>query len=103
MIWERHATDMMCCYVFAAFIFGMVVISGIGISSGEPSIIFTPFDSDGNQCGLPKQSETYSKELGFTEIRDFTEYKYKFFTHLQDFSINKEDGIDALKIALNNT
>ena len=53
MIWERHATDMICCYVFAAFIFGMVIISGIGISNGSPSVIFTPFDSDGNQCGLP--------------------------------------------------
>jgi choline transporter-like protein 2/4/5 len=54
LIWERHTTDMMCCGVFAAFVFGMIIMSGIGISSGSPSVIFTPFDSDGNMCGQDK-------------------------------------------------
>lgn len=69
----------MCCLVFAVFVFGMICISGIGISNGSPSVIFTPFDSDGNMCGQDVQI----KSLDVTrEIRDFTEYKYKFFTNL---------------------
>ena len=36
------------------------------------------------------------------DIRDFTEYKYKFFTNLQDFSINKEDEVDMIKKAFAN-
>lgn len=32
MVWERSFTDMICCGVFVFFIFGMVVISGIGLS-----------------------------------------------------------------------
>jgi hypothetical protein len=37
-----------------------------------------------------------------TEIRDFSEYKYKFFTGLTEFEFNKEDGVDFFKNALSN-
>ena len=96
----REPTDVMCCFIFSAFIFGMLVLSGVGISSGSPSIIFTPFDSDGNMCGQELQIESAPD---INDIRDFTEYKYKFFTNLHEFSINQEDGVDALKNALSNT
>lgn len=39
--------------------------------------IFTPFDSDGNQCGMPNQKNT----TGLGE-RDFTEYPYRQYTGL---------------------
>lgn len=32
MVWERSSTDTCCCAVFVFFLFGMVVISGIGLS-----------------------------------------------------------------------
>jgi hypothetical protein len=56
----------------------MLGISGYAIGTGDPWKILTPFDSDGNQCGMPDQeaSEGFGK-------RDFTEYKYKFYTDLE--------------------
>lgn len=69
----------MCCSIFVFFIFGMIIISGIGLSQGEPSRIFTPFDSDGNQCGVEDQM---ASKATIKEIRDMTEYKYKYFTNL---------------------
>jgi len=39
--------------------------------------IFTPFDSDGNQCGMPNQKNT----TGLGE-RDFTDYPYRQYTGL---------------------
>jgi len=39
--------------------------------------IFTPFDSDGNQCGMPNQKNT----TGLGE-RDFTDYPFRQYTGL---------------------
>lgn len=50
----RHCTDIMCCLVFFVFFLGMAGISGLAISKGDPLKIMTPYDSDGNQCGLPE-------------------------------------------------
>jgi hypothetical protein len=55
----------------------MGVISIYAIGTGDPWIILTPFDSDGNQCGMPDQQSTTG--LG---VRDFTDYKFKFYTDL---------------------
>jgi hypothetical protein len=89
MKWEREPTDMMCCAVFIFFVIGMIGISFAGIASGKPSVIFTPFDSDGNMCGQPKQKMT---EIGNNiPIRDFSDYKYKFFTNLDKFDLNKKE------------
>ena len=57
----------------------MLAIGGYGLAEGDPLKIITPFDSDGNQCGLPGQAES-SSEL-FPSARDFTEFKYKAFTN----------------------
>lgn len=61
----------------------MLAISGYAIGTGDPWKILTPFDSDGNQCGMPNQKAT----PGLPE-RDFTEYKYKFYTDL-DVALNQ--------------
>ena len=91
MVWERHTTDMMCCGVFAAFVFGMIILSGVGISNGSPSIIFTPFDSDGNMCGQDVQTMSNAT---IKTIRDFSDYKYKFFTNLQAFSVDTDKTVE---------
>lgn len=90
MKWDRSCTDVICCLVFTAFIFGMIVVSAIAFSEGDPLKIFTPFDSDGNRCGLPDQ--TLSNTTG-NVMRDFTEYKYKYFTGLESVV----EGAEALK------
>ena len=69
MIWDRSCTDMLCCLVFFVFFCGMLVITSIAFTQGDPLKIFTPFDSDGNQCGLPNQGLSNS-----TEERDFSGY-----------------------------
>ena len=112
MVWERSTTDMMCCGVFGVFIFGMVVISGVGISSGNPSVIFTPFDSDGNMCGQDKQLASFPnssdlltdefKAAEFDKMRDFREYKYKFFTNLNAFSIDTDKSVEENLKAFDN-
>jgi hypothetical protein len=55
----------------------MVAVSGYAIMKGDPARILVPFDSDGNECGRPLQDK--SANLG---TRDFTDYKYKYFTGL---------------------
>ena len=77
MVYERSCTDMICCVVFLLFIACMGGVSVYAFQEGDPWKILTPFDSDGNRCGFPDQSATPG--LG---VRDFTEYKYKFYTDL---------------------
>lgn len=77
MVYERSCTDILCCITFCLFFAAMGVISIYAIGTGDPWIILTPFDSDGNQCGMPDQQSTTG--LG---VRDFTDYKFKFYTDL---------------------
>lgn len=53
MKYERSCTDIICCLVFTIFIVAMIGVSGFAISTGDPKKILTPFDSDGNLCGMP--------------------------------------------------
>lgn len=93
MVWDRKRTDLGCCACFLFFIFTMVILSLYALVEGKPSVIFTPFDSDGNMCG--QKLQTMSNET-IKEIRDFTEYKYKFFTNLDSFDA------DNVKTAFDN-
>jgi hypothetical protein len=90
MKFDRSCTDILCCLIFTAFFVGMIGISGVALGSGDPLKIFTPFDSDGNQCGMPNQTLSNTTQ---NVARDFTEYKYKFFTGLESLT----EGADALK------
>jgi hypothetical protein len=78
--YDRSCTDILCCLIFTAFFVGMLGITGIALTQGDPTKIFTPFDSDGNQCGLPDQTLSNSTE---NFKRDFTDYKFKHFTGLE--------------------
>ena len=77
MVYERSCTDIICCLIFCLFFVCMLGISGYAIGTGDPWKVLTPFDSDGNQCGMPDQEATDG--LG---KRDFTDYKFKFYTDL---------------------
>ena len=89
MKWERSCTDILCCLIFLAFFVGMIGVSGYALSSGDPIKILTPFDSDGNQCGMPDQTASNTTD---NVKRDFTDYPFKFFTGLSNIA----EGSDAL-------
>ena len=72
--WDRSCTDVICCLVFMVFIVATIGLSFIALTTGDPSIIMTPYDSSGNECG--KKSQGVDK-------RDFTDYKYKLFTDMK--------------------
>ena len=75
MVMDRTCTDFSCCITFVAFIVAMIAISYYAINNGDVYRIVTPFDSDGNECGQPMQDKS-----AFVDARDFSEYKYKYFT-----------------------
>jgi len=98
--WERSCTDCLCCMVFLAFLVAMVGCSFLAITKGDPERMLTPFDSDGNRCGMPDQcssnnggayafpqgtacpdTHTYEGETAATTIvkRDFTLFPFKYF------------------------
>ena len=52
MTYYRTCTDVLCCGIFVIFLIFVTVICGYGFYQGDPVRILTPFDSDGNQCGL---------------------------------------------------
>mgnify|MGYP000869539554 FL=1 len=94
MVMDRSCTDILCCLIFTAFFVGMLACSGLGYTTGDPMKIFTPFDSDGNQCGLANQTLSNST---LNIERDFTEYKYKYFDGLLNgVKEAAADGADAL-------
>jgi choline transporter-like protein 2/4/5 len=51
IVWERSCTDILCCVFFLAFVVVMILVSAVAFAQGDPLKIFTPYDSDGNQCG----------------------------------------------------
>ena len=75
---ERSCTDILCCLIYLFFIVVMVILAFYGISKGDPLNILTPFDTLNNKCGAPIGAGNST----ITNTRDFTEYKYKFFTNL---------------------
>ena len=48
---DRKYTDCICCLVFLAWICGMMGVSFWSFGAGNPAILLTKFDSDGNICG----------------------------------------------------
>jgi hypothetical protein len=50
---DRHCTDIFCCLLFTAFVVVYTGVGVIGFKNGDPNLLLYPFDSSGNQCGLP--------------------------------------------------
>lgn len=49
---KRSCTDIICCCLFIAFLVGMAGVSGYGFINGDPYMLLTAWDYDGNYCVL---------------------------------------------------
>lgn len=56
---ERSCKDIICCIIFVLFIAGMVVVTILGFSQGNPDIVIYPYDEDGRQCGKTNVTAAY--------------------------------------------
>ena len=93
----RSCTDVLSLIIFSIWVTGIFAASGYAFKTGNPANIITPFDSDGNQCGMPDQGNTTDPEdstVGW--VRDFTEYKYKAFTDLTAVTSGSNDMYNAV-------
>jgi choline transporter-like protein 2/4/5 len=48
---DRGCTDILCCFVFLAFLVGMVATSFYGFLYGDPKLLLTAWDGLGRGCG----------------------------------------------------
>ena len=48
---NRGCTDILCCFLFLAFTFGMVVIASYAWAHGNPAKLLSPIESGGRFCG----------------------------------------------------
>ena len=55
----RRCTDVICCMIFSATFFGMIVLSFIGYIAGEPWKLIAPIDADRNICGWTDGYQDY--------------------------------------------
>jgi len=86
MVMNRTCTDTICCLIFFAFIVAMAGVSYWGIQNGDVNRILTPFDSDGNQCGLANQGKSNG------DARDFTNFPFKFYDGLMKSATGGSSG-----------
>ena len=56
---NRGCTDVLCCLIFLAFLVGMVGTSGYGYLYGDPELLLTTWDYDGNGCGYSDLTVDY--------------------------------------------
>lgn len=84
-VMKRKCTDWWCCPVFVAFVVGMIVIAIYGFTNGDPAALATPFDSEGNQCGLTK---------------GYSDFPYIFFANPVNFGSNESDDSSTLAFNL---
>jgi hypothetical protein len=92
MVTERTTTDCLCLILFMSFILAMIAVSVFAVNQGDVSRILTPYDSDGNECGQPKQNAS----IGLI-ARDFTDFKYKYFASaMQTITGDNSRAYDAI-------
>lgn len=48
---ERSCTDCLCCVIFSIFVVLSVGIAVSALLKGNPSLVYTPVDANGNYCG----------------------------------------------------
>jgi hypothetical protein len=56
---KRSCTDIPCCCIFLVFIAGMFLASIYGYTRGDPKLLLTMWDSDGNGCGYNATTKDY--------------------------------------------
>ena len=47
-VMKRSCTDIICCFLFLAFIIGMGGTAAYGFMNGNPMLLLTTWDYDGN-------------------------------------------------------
>ena len=77
---DRSCTDMLCCLIFFLWVLGMAGVSFWSFGEGNPAVLLTKFDSDGNICG----NSTLQSATPSQGDRDFGEYKFLYFANLED-------------------
>ena len=58
---NRRCTDILCCFVFFAFLVGMGAATIYGYIYGNPDKLIAPIDGSGNICGYTDGFEDYPK------------------------------------------
>jgi hypothetical protein len=55
---DRRCTDILCIFIFLGFVAAATFVGLYAVKHGDPKLILTPYDSNGNFCG---------KTPGYTE------------------------------------
>jgi len=58
-VMNRSCTDCICCLIFVAFVAGMTGTAAYGFSKGNPMLLLTAWDSDGNGCGYNETTKDF--------------------------------------------
>lgn len=70
-----------------------IAITIYSFNAASPGGFLVPYDSDGNQCGMPNQAKTDRLvKDGIVLARDFTDYKYKYFTRVLQTATGSKEG-----------
>jgi choline transporter-like protein 2/4/5 len=56
---DRSCTDVLFCLVFIIFIAGMAAVTGYVMLYGNPQLLLSTFDGDGNGFGLNDTTKNY--------------------------------------------
>lgn len=59
IILDRSCTDVIMCIIFTVFFFGCFGTAAYGYAEGDPVLLITPYDSDGNICGITDGYDNY--------------------------------------------
>ncbi|CDW74451.1 UNKNOWN [Stylonychia lemnae] len=79
VVTDRQCTDVFMCIIFTVFFCGMFATAAYGYAKGDPVKLITPFDSDGNQCGLKGSA--------------MADYKVLYWPNLNNLVLNP-NGLD---------
>lgn len=75
---NRGCTDIIFCLLFTVFVGYYIYAVVMGIATGDPEKLITPFDEDGNGCGYSAGFEDYPY-LYFYRVSHFFWFEREFF------------------------
>lgn len=110
-IQKRCCTDIICWLIWVAACTFWVITVIYGISKGNPSAVFAPWDEDGNQCGHSTVTKDYSYGYFYQalDVTNFADYKNKLFcvkkcpTYTDNPSMTQLKTFGELSIACHST
>lgn len=79
---NRGCTDILCCLIFVAFLGGVIAVTILGFSQGQPQEIMYIYDEESNACG---KTGTVTEQFPFlylyTAISDLKSASTSFVNH----------------------